>query len=175
MKKYILISFLIFYGLLQFFIKMDLDTMMYYQFSLFLLFPVIIIYEEFKKYKPIKMKQLFNNDDIIGKTISQTLISVDTLWIKFTDKSFIIYELEDTTEGFGHIKNLISISDMEVDYTSHELVDLNLITKSEYDEAILEEEKQYEDSRRIYEEKTKKETEEYELELLAKLNKKYNL
>ena len=56
------------------------------------------------------MKQLFKKEDLIGKTIVDTFIPTESyqdLWLKFNDDSFIVFEIDDITEGFGYQKQIL--------------------------------------------------------------------
>lgn len=122
------------------------------------------------------MKQLFEEKELIGKTIAMVLMpkeSYQDMWIKFTDNSFVVIDTEDRTEGFGQERRIRVISDWEKDNTNEELVELGLITKSEYELALYEEEKRYEKERRERDAIEQKRIEDYEKEQLAKLKKKY--
>ena len=85
------------------------------------------------------MKQLVKITDLINKTISKTIKSNDELYIKFMDDSFVVFEINNNTEGFGYDKKSIEISDYIRDNTYHELVELGLITKKDFTDAVLQE------------------------------------
>ncbi len=123
------------------------------------------------------MKQLFKQEELIGKTIAQVILpkeSYQDMWIKFTDNSFVVFDTEDRTEGFGQERNVINISDSKKDNTSEELVQLGLITKSEYELALQEEEIEYQKRCAERDAIEKKRIEDYEKKQLEILNKKYN-
>ncbi len=122
------------------------------------------------------MKQLFEEKELIGKTISMVLMpkeSYQDMWIKFTDNSFAVFDTEDRTEGFGQERRIRVISDWEKDNTNEELVELGLITKSQHELALEEEEKRYEKERSERDAVEQKRIEDYEKEQLAKLKTKY--
>lgn len=122
------------------------------------------------------MKQLFEQHELIGKTITQILLpeeSYQELWIKFSDNSFVVFKEEDRTEGFGQERSVIVISDWEKDNTDEEFVKLGFITQNQYELALEEEEKKYEKERVEREEFEKKRIKEYEKDLLNKLKNKY--
>ncbi len=122
------------------------------------------------------MKQLFEQPELIGKTISQILIpetSYQNLFIKFTDNSFVVFEKEDATNGYGYPREIIIISDMKVDNTYPELVELGLVTKKDYECAIQQEETKYEQEEISKSLNKKISIETEEKELLKKLKNKY--
>ncbi len=123
------------------------------------------------------MKQLFEEKELIGKTIAQVLMpkeSYQDMWIKFTDNSFAVFDTEDRTEGFGQERRILVISDWEKDNTNEELVELGLITKAEHKYALEEEEKRYKKERAERDAVEQKRIEDYEKEQLAKLKTKYD-
>lgn len=119
------------------------------------------------------MKQIISLNDLIGKTISKVLLSEPELWVKFTDNSFAVFDVEDRTEGFGHTKSATVLSDWGKDATSMELVSLDLITLSEHENAVREEENKWELNRKEEEQKQQSEIEKLEREQYEKLSKKY--
>ena len=93
------------------------------------------------------MKQLFEEKELVGKTIARVLMPKETyqdMWIKFTDNSFAVFDTQDRTEGFGQERRIRVISDWKKDNTNEELVELGLITRSEYELALAEEDRKYE-------------------------------
>jgi hypothetical protein len=124
------------------------------------------------------MRQLFKQEQLIGKTITQVIMpegSDSDLWIKFTDDSFVVIQVVDRTQGFGQTQNVIVISDWEKDNTDKELVELGFITRYQYDQAIGDYEKILERDRLRRETENKERIEEYEKEQLAQLKAKYDI
>lgn len=124
------------------------------------------------------MKQLFKQKELIGKTIEQVLMPKETyqdMWIKFTDSSFAVFDTEDRTEGFGQERCVRIISDCEKDNTNEELVELGFITKAEHKLALEEEDERYEKRRIERDIIEQKRIEDYEIEQLDKLKKKYGI
>lgn len=119
------------------------------------------------------MKQLFNSSDFIGKTISDTLISSNGFWIKFTDNTFTVLIIEDITKGYGYTENTIVVSDWEKNKTFKELLLLGLITDGEHSDALDEEEREYDKWVLERDKKEQQRIKEYELEEYLKLQKKY--
>lgn len=122
------------------------------------------------------MKQLFEQKELIGKTIAQVLMpkeSYQDMWIKFTDNSFAVFDTEDRTEGFGYEKRVRVICEWEKDNTDEELVELGLITKDEHELALEDEDKKYEKERSERDAIEQKRIENLEKEQLAKLKTKY--
>ena len=122
------------------------------------------------------MKQIFETKDLIGKTIMQIILPKETYndtWIKFTDNSFVVFDTEDRTEGFGQERRIQVISDWEKDNTNEELVELGLITKDEYEFAIKQEEIKSEERQKQRDYEEKKRIEKHEKEQLDKLRTKY--
>jgi len=119
------------------------------------------------------MKQIINENDLIGKTISKVLLSEPELWMKFTDGSFAVFDIEDRTEGFGHTKSATVLSDWHKNATNVELVNLDIITLSEHKNAVEEEENRWELSQKEENEKRQSEIEKLEREQYEKLSKKY--
>ena len=122
------------------------------------------------------MKQLFKEQELIGKTISQVIFpkeSYQDAYIKFSDNSFIVLDIKDVTVGYGQERNLIVISDLETDDTDENLVKLGLISKSSYEIAVKKQEENFEKSERERQNKWQEETIRLELEKLQELKKKY--
>jgi len=119
------------------------------------------------------MKQILRQEDLIGKTISKIITSCSDLWIKFTDDSFVIFDVESNSEGFGYSSDNVGISDYEINNTWSELVELGLITKKEHKHALEEEEI----NNQIRKEQEHKEHDEQKIleekKLLEELKKKY--
>ena len=106
------------------------------------------------------MKQLFKKEELIGKTIRKILYPCGgELWMSFTDDSFIYFRTHSENSGFGYKSEFIEIEDFEVDNTCHELVELELITRTDYEIACEEADKKYEMLRREKENEEKKHTE----------------
>lgn len=101
------------------------------------------------------MKQIISVNDLIGKTISKVLLSEPELWIKFTDNSFAVFDIEDRTEGFGYTKSATVLSDWQKDATNIELVKLDIVTLSEHKKAVQEEENRWELNQKEEEQKHK--------------------
>lgn len=122
------------------------------------------------------LKQIFNHQELIGKTIEQIIIpkySYQDLWIKFTDQSFVVLDVNDVTQGFGQQKEIVNISSYTIDNTNKELIELGLITKEQYNSAIIEEEKIHEQERLQRDVLEQKRIEDYEKDILSKLKTKY--
>lgn len=122
------------------------------------------------------MKQLFEEKELIGKIIAQIVMPKNhtgDMWVKFTDNSFVIIKNESYQEGHGNRYEYVGIEDMEQGANNSELLELKLITKKEYDDALIAEEKKYEQWRFENDERQKKEQEKYEKEQFEKLKSKY--
>lgn len=119
------------------------------------------------------MKQLFEEKELIGKTISKTHFSGDELWIRFIDDSFVIFKSTCESYGFDYSDYYLKISDYKIDNTCHELVDLGLITKKEYDKAVKVENRKWEKENEIRIKESKEKHIAEELQLLNELKQKY--
>lgn len=123
------------------------------------------------------MKQIFKKEELIGKIIKKVYIPEDSygdVCVRFTDDSFIIFIIENTTVGFGYPSNKISIDESTYGPSSHELVEVGLVSEKEYSKAVEEQENEWKRRSEEAEQKLKKMKEEYELTLLNKLKKKYD-
>jgi len=122
------------------------------------------------------MKQLFNPEELVGKTIEKFIIDVEECedwWIKFTDNSFVILSVRNLARASYEHKEAIAISDDKPDNTFDELLKLGLITEVQHEEA----------NKKSHEENAKKsaaetllrqqQIEKTERETFAKLKKKY--
>ena len=122
------------------------------------------------------MKQLFESTELIGKTVSEIIMPKNHLgdmWIKFSDDSFVIIKHESYQEGYGSNYDYVGIEDMEQGAENSELLELGLITKKEYDDALIAQEKKYEQWRIENDQRQKKDQEQYEKSMLGKLKEKY--
>lgn len=122
------------------------------------------------------MKQLFEKKELIGKTIKNIHIPEDSygnVCIRFNDNSFVIFKIEDITRGHGYASDKISINDSTYSSSSHELMEVGLITKEEYTKAVEDQEAEWKKRSEESEKKLKKIEEDYELALLNKLKEKY--
>jgi hypothetical protein len=119
------------------------------------------------------MNQLFKQEDLIGKTISQIHLSSGDLWMKFTDNTFSVFRIEDKSEAFGYTDNVITVSDWIYTNTDKELVVLGLVSERNHKEALAEEEAEYEERRKKREEEDMKRIEQQELEQYKKLAEKF--
>ena len=119
------------------------------------------------------MKQIFEEKDLKGKTIESTLTSGEEFWMKFTDGSFAVLDIQYEGTGFGYSDNNIIVSEWQKDNTDRELVTLGIITKEEYANATTEQELRYEKQRAKEQELLLKEQEKAELSLYAKLKSKF--
>lgn len=119
------------------------------------------------------MKQIFEEKDLKGKTIESTLTSGEDFWMKFTDGSFVVLDIQDNGAGFGYSDNNIVVSEWQKDNTDRELITLGIITKEEYTNATTEQELRYEKQRAKEQELLLKAQEEAELSLYEKLKSKF--
>ena len=119
------------------------------------------------------MKQLLSIEDLSGKTISKTLLSEPELWMKFTDNSFAVFDIEDRTEGFGHTKSAVVLSDWKKDGTNIELVNLEIISLSEHKKAIKDNELATDIRQQERDKEQQSQIEKLEKEQLKKLSEKY--
>ena len=119
--------------------------------------------------------EIKNINDLKGKTISDLKIDCSELWLKFTDNTFAVLVVNDTTEGFGYTRNEVNINQYSKGKTDHALVDLGLISQNEYKEACKQEEIEYQKKREEQENQEKERVKNYELEQLGKLKSKYGL
>ena len=113
-----------------------------------------------------------NIKDLKGKTISDVKLDGD-MYIKFTDNSFVVLKVNDISEGFGYTKNEVNICDETMDYTDHNLVDLNLISKKEHEDAVEQEELEYKKLQEKREQERLDYIKKVELEQLEILKSKY--
>jgi hypothetical protein len=84
------------------------------------------------------MKQLFEPEELIGKTIEKTIIDLDECedwWIKFTDGSFVILGVRNLARASYEHHEAIFISNDKAENTDEQLVDLGIITQAQYEEA----------------------------------------
>lgn len=117
--------------------------------------------------------QIKNLKELKGKNISDVVSSYGDLYFKFDDNTFAVLIPKDITEGFGYTKTEVNIEDFPIDKTNGSLVDIGIISKEEYLEALEQEEKiekEIEEKReKEYQERLKK----HELEQLKSLKQKY--
>lgn len=121
-----------------------------------------------------KLNQIMDISDMVGKTISATKQDCNDLWIKFTDDSFAVLEVNDTTEGFGYTRTNVDIYKYKKDNTDTPLLDLGLISHKQYKYACDKKEEEYKQYVERSTEENRLRLEKYELEQLKKLNEKYN-
>ncbi len=106
------------------------------------------------------MKQIFNSEELIGKTIEDFYFSEEEeLWIKFTDNSFVVIETD----------NGIDVKNYVVSKTNSGLVNIGVISQEEYNAALEEQRIKYQKEKEDY----LKVEEERERELYKVLHKKY--
>lgn len=120
--------------------------------------------------------QIKNKEDLIGKTILSIYIPKNTYeepTILFTDGSFVAFTIEDHTEGFGYTKKYINIEKHNLNNTDKELLEVGIISKQEYEEALKLEDIEREKRQKEYDLKEKERIKLYELEQLEKLKTKY--
>ncbi len=124
------------------------------------------------------MKQLFKEEELTGKTIAQTIMPKEScgyIFIKFTDNSFVVFDSEDNSTGFSNMGYTLVISDYVIDNTDKNLVTLGLITNEQYESALEEEEKRYEQQRIDRDNREKESQEKAEREYAVILKNKYGL
>lgn len=119
------------------------------------------------------LKEIKELSNLNGKTIVDTKQDCGNLWIKFSDNSFTVLSIIDNTVGFGYKNEEVNIYQYGIDKTEHTLVELGLISESEYKKACEEEELEYKrlDSERS--ERVNKLNEDAELVELKRLSEKY--
>ena len=121
------------------------------------------------------MNQLFKKEDLIGKTIEKIISTgchYDDMFIKFTDGSFVVIDIDEVGEGFSSAQAIV-IEQWKKDKTCSELVELGVITKQEYDEAVRQEEVEFKNRQLEREKKEAERLEEQEKEQLQALKNKY--
>jgi hypothetical protein len=130
----------------------------------------------FIKIKLVKMKnEIRNIEELKNKTISDFRLDCGDLWLKFSDNTFVVLVVNDITEGYGHTKNEVNISNWSKDKTDPTLFELGLISENEYKQALREEEIEEEKRQQEYDNKEKERIKNYELEQLERLKSKYGL
>lgn len=70
--------------------------------------------------------------------------------MKFTDDSFVVFYIEDITEGYGYKQECISIKEYSIDNSDSLLLDLELITEKEHRIAVKKDEEDREISYQKY-------------------------
>jgi hypothetical protein len=96
------------------------------------------------------------------------------MWIRFTDGSFVVLDIEDRTEGFGQTQEVIRIYPWDKDITDDELVKLGLITPQMHTNAVEERERRWADERKERQKVEDERIKEEEIKLLEKLKNKYD-
>jgi hypothetical protein len=114
-------------------------------------------------------------DELKGKTISDFKLDCGDLWLKFTDNTFAVLVVNSITKGFGHTKHEVNINQYGKDNTDNTLVDLGLISETEYKEACEQEEIEYKKRQDERDKEEKERIKKIELEQLEKLKSKYGL
>lgn len=117
--------------------------------------------------------QIKNIKELKGKTITDIKSDCGELWLKFSDNTFIVLVVNDSTEGFGYTKNEVNIYQYDKDNTDHILVDLDIISEKEYKVACKQEERYYQKSQEERDAIEKERIRNIELEQLEKLKLKY--
>ena len=122
------------------------------------------------------MKQIKKEEELVGKTIAQVIMPkehYDEVWIKFTDRSFVVFDVNDISSGYESSKYLMTIETMDQDHTNEEFVQLGLISPQEYTKALEERERRYEENCAEREREENAWREARDKELLKNLQKKY--
>ena len=123
------------------------------------------------------MKQIKKQKDLVGKTIEQVIYpkeSYQDMWIKFTDSSFVILDIEDRTEGFGQTRVVVRIYPWDKDMTNDEFVELGLISPQMHTNAVEERERIWADERKERQNEEDNRIKIEEKKLLEKLKNKYD-
>jgi hypothetical protein len=123
------------------------------------------------------MEQIKEHKDLVGKTIAQVVYPKENyqdMWIRFTDGSFVVLDIEDRTEGFGQTQEVIRIYPWDKDITDDELVKLGLITPQMHTNAVEERERRWADERKERQKVEDERIKEEEIKLLEKLKNKYD-
>lgn len=112
-------------------------------------------------------------NDIIGKRIDKVVSDGDELYIRFSDNRFVVFHIEDDSNGFGYHRSSIRVDEYSKDSTDKNLVDLGVISITEYQESIKKEEEELELRILENEKQLKENTKRSELEELKRLKQKY--
>lgn len=120
------------------------------------------------------MKQIFNKEELINKTIAATENDGDEMYIKFTDNSFVVLKHSYTGSGFGYNEYKIVISDYPEEKTNDILLNLGIVSQKEYDKACLLAEEEEQKRIEAYYEKEKQQQLEYEKKVYEELKEKFN-
>ena len=119
------------------------------------------------------MKQIYNIKEIKDKIIINSMLSQGELYQVYSDNSFIVFTIEDVSEGFQHSKEEICINRFEKNKDDETLLKLGIITKQEYNEAVKQEEIRFEEYCNKQDENDKLRVTEIELNQLKNLKEKY--
>lgn len=122
-----------------------------------------------------KLKQILDYNDMVGKTITgiQQDESIDDLYIKFSDGSFAILDIQQNHDRFSGYGDRIKVTDYKTDETDINLVDLGIITKEEHQVAIAELKLKEAERLKELRARIEKEARDKDLELLRELKEKY--
>jgi len=98
--------------------------------------------------------------------------SFGDVYISFTDGTFIILTIEDRHDGFAYSSPRVGVQDYLSD-TDEGLLNIGVITRAEYDEALLEEERERLERQKQYAFQISETTRQRELQQLKDLKEKY--
>lgn len=124
------------------------------------------------------MKQLFEPEELIGKTIEKTIIDLDECedwWIKFTDGSFVRLGVRNLARASYEHHEAIFISEDKADSSDDELLELGIVTSEEHrmanDIKREEREKRHKEEQRI----RQAEIDAFDREQYERLKKKFGI
>ena len=117
--------------------------------------------------------QILTIEGLVGKKIYKCVYSCGDLYIRFLDNTFSVLTIRDTTEGFGYEQQEVKVDDYGTNKSDFALVELGLVTKSEYEESCKNDEMDRETDRLQRQKEDEEFIKEIELKKLKELKSKY--
>jgi hypothetical protein len=124
----------------------------------------------------MEIKTIKNFDELIGKTICNYHVDRDELYLRFTDDTVALIEMDDVSEPYRHgPKYEVTVSSVTLSESSDALLEMGVVSKEAHTEANRLAEEKWERERAKLEKEEKERQTKQELEVYLQLKEKLNL
>jgi hypothetical protein len=123
----------------------------------------------------MEIKSIKSFDELIGKTICNYHVDGDELYLRFSDKTVALIEMNDVSEPYAHgTKYEVAVSQTSLSASNDAMLEMGVVSIDEHKEANRLEEEEWERESEERERQRKEEQAKRELEAYLQLKQKFN-